>query len=104
LDYPNLRILTSERGILPSGLEIDIFLPDLNLCIELNGPMHYFPIHGQEKLTNIKNKDLIKQIEIQNLGYRLIIIDISLSKNKNQVQATVNSHYENIKDIINSIC
>ena len=44
--FPSLKILTNNRTIIPSRttkkkLEIDIFLPDIRLGIELNGePYH----------------------------------------------------------------
>lgn len=75
--FPNLEVQENVRSILKSKLEIDIFIPSLKLAIELNGPVHYIPMYGQEKLNKVKNKDLLKQAEINQLGFNLIIIDIS---------------------------
>lgn len=47
--------------------KIDIMLVDVNVCIEVDGPSHFQPIWGQEKLEktiasdNIKNGNLISQ-------------------------------------------
>jgi hypothetical protein len=80
-DFPDIKIEQSVRNLLPSGLEIDIFLPELNLAIELNGLTHYFPIYGQEKFLKIQNNDSIKQLEIQQHGINLIVSNITHLKN-----------------------
>ncbi len=56
LTYPNLNIIYNDRTML-SGLELDIYFPDLKLAIELNGPLHYEPIYGQDHLNHIQSKD-----------------------------------------------
>jgi len=33
-------------------LPFDFYLPDLNICIEFDGPHHFLPIFGEEKLKN----------------------------------------------------
>lgn len=77
IHFPNLEIQENYRQLLSNNLEIDIYIPSLKLCIELNGPVHYFPIWGEEKLKSVQNKDIQKQIEIQKLGFNLMVIDIS---------------------------
>lgn len=75
--FPNITVQENVRGVLEAGLEIDILLPDFNLAIELNGPLHYFPIYGQAKLEAIQDRDLRKQVELQTKGFNLVVIDIS---------------------------
>lgn len=76
-DFPNLKILQNSRDFLPSNLEIDILIPEYKLAIELNGPIHYLPIYGDSKLKKVQMADKQKQVEIQNMEYKLLIIDIS---------------------------
>ena len=75
-DFPEINLEENTRSFLPSSLEIDILLPEIKLAIELNGPIHYLPIYGQEKLIFTQNRDIQKQIEIHAAGYALIIINI----------------------------
>ncbi len=76
-DFPALKIIQNDRALLSSGLELDIVIPLLKLAIELNGPVHYFPLFGEQKLAKIQAADISKQIEIQSIGYDLLVIDIS---------------------------
>ena len=52
-NYPNIKIETSNREQL-NGYEIDIWLPELNVGIEYNGPHHFKPVYGE----NIFNKTI----------------------------------------------
>ena len=67
-DFPALGLIQNDRTLLPSGLELDIVIHQVRLAIELNGPMHYFPLFGEQKLTKIQIADLSKQREVQALG------------------------------------
>ncbi len=75
--FPNLEILYNDRNTLPSGLELDIYVPSLKLAFELNGPFHYIPVFGQEKFDKIQNNDYIKLKECQDLGINICVIDVS---------------------------
>lgn len=44
-----------EQNLLNTKLQIDIFLPELNTAIEVDGPSHFLPVWGQESLArNVK--------------------------------------------------
>lgn len=44
-----------EQNLLNTKLQIDIFLPELNTAIEVDGPSHFLPVWGEESLKrNIK--------------------------------------------------
>ena len=77
--YSHLAIEFNNRSIL-NGLELDIYVPSLNLGIELNGPTHYFPIYGEDQLDKRQTNDLIKLQRCLDQGISLHIIDISLIK------------------------
>lgn len=93
-NFPDLEVMENVRNILSDNLEIDIFIPSLKLCIELNGPVHYFPIWGEDKLKNVQNKDIKKQIEIQKLKMNLIVIDISKLTSKKKTIDFLDSYFE----------
>lgn len=44
-----------EQNLLNTKLQIDIFLPQLNTAIEIDGPSHFLPVWGEDSLArNIK--------------------------------------------------
>lgn len=44
-----------EQMLLNTKLQIDLFLPDLNVAIEVDGPSHFLPVWGEDALQrNIK--------------------------------------------------
>jgi hypothetical protein len=79
-NFPELIIIENDRDILPSKLEIDIYIPEIRFGIELNGPTHYLPIFGDENLKKQMDRDAIKVSEAIEQKIRLFIIDISLHK------------------------
>lgn len=76
--YKGLEILFNCKEAIDS--ELDIYIPKLNLAIEINGIFHYKPIYGQEKLSSIKNNDKIKLQVCFEKKIDLVIIDSSLMK------------------------
>ena len=85
-DSPSLTLLENKKNILPSGLEIDIFIESKNLAIELNGPCHYFNIYGEETLHKVQSRDALKQLEIQKSGYQFIILNISTISDRKKLE------------------
>ena len=43
------------------GIECDIAIPDLKIGIEWNGIVHYKPIYGEKKLSDIQERDKRKE-------------------------------------------
>lgn len=76
----NLDILVNTRKIIinpetNTSLELDIYIKDLNLAIEVDGPMHRIPCYGQKRLdAQIKN-DSIKDAQCLINGIKLIRIN-----------------------------
>jgi len=59
--------------IIPAeNLEIDLHIPDLNTIIEVDGPSHFLPIWGEEKLQKQVNADLRKSGALLSRGYAVI--------------------------------
>lgn len=74
-DFPKLNIKTNDRQLLKCGYELDLWIPDIKLGVELNGPTHYLNIYGD--LDKIQHRDSIKQKEMIENNYKLITININ---------------------------
>lgn len=92
-DFPQLVLVQNDRSLLPSGLEIDIFIPSCKLAIELNGPIHYYPLFGESKLRKIQAADVQKQLEIESIGCNLIVVDISAYGYFKKAKAMLEEYY-----------
>lgn len=73
--YPDLPIDFNKKSAI--GSELDIYIPNLNLAIELNGIFHYEPIYGTNKLDQIQNNDKSKSLACHEAKIDLCIIDTS---------------------------
>ena len=56
------------------NLEIDMYLPDLKTIIEVDGPSHFLPIWGEEKLQKQIKADFNKTGLILSKGFAIIRI------------------------------
>ena len=64
-----------KKGLVPNEkLEIDILLPSLKTIIEINGPSHYEPIRGEDKLAKQKQSDAYKYGLLLSTGYCIIVV------------------------------
>ena len=71
--------------VFANNLEVDLFLPEVKTAIEIDGPGHFLPIWGEEKLMKQKIADTAKQGILINNGYviiRIRQIDKSISLTK----------------------
>lgn len=98
-DFPSLKIVANDSTIV--GLELDIFLPELRLAIELNGPFHYEPIYGSDKLERMQRNDKQKQIACNEKGIELLVINTSHIRYLKQEK--IDLVYNDIKSIINQV-
>lgn len=74
--YPNLPIIYNDR-IEMNGMELDIYIPSFRLAFELNGPYHYEPIYGIERLNKAQINDKRKIILCAEKGIEICVIDTS---------------------------
>jgi len=59
--------------IIPAeNLEIDLYIPDLKTIIEVDGPSHFLPIWGEDKLQKQINADLRKSGALLSKGYAVV--------------------------------
>ena len=87
--------------IIPSeNLEIDLYIPELKTIIEVDGPSHFLPIWGEEKLQKQINADLRKSGTLLSKGYVVIRVKSlgqeSLSK-REQIIERIEEALQSIK-------
>ena len=95
--YPNLLVMSNSKSEI--GSELDFYFPSLKLAIEINGILHYEPIYGLEKLTQIQKNDKQKFKACHDGGIELCVIATLdgymkkevLKKYWNQIQALLSS-------------
>lgn len=81
-------LLFNDR--LTIGMELDIFEPTHKIAIELNGPHHYRPIHGELVLSRVQQRDRKRAQLCEQAGIRLHTIDVSRIQTKKQLMQLVN--------------
>jgi very-short-patch-repair endonuclease len=52
-----------------SKMRVDIFLPELGMAIEVDGPTHLFAIHGEEALLKVMQSDAEKNYLLAEAGF-----------------------------------
>ena len=70
VDFSQQKLNSNEK------LEIDLYIPKLKTIIEIDGPSHFFPIWGEEKLQKQIKADLQKSGRILSRGYAIIRVKV----------------------------
>lgn len=65
-------IIHKKHLIEGEKFEIDLFLPDLGIAIEIDGPQHFTPLFGEKHLRNYIKYDSIKNGLLISKGYCII--------------------------------
>lgn len=63
-----------EQSLVNTRLQIDLFLPKLNIAIEVDGPSHFEPVWGDQSLKRNISYDQKKEGLITGKGWHLIRI------------------------------
>jgi uncharacterized Zn-finger protein len=85
--HPQLRFKKSNRK-----MQLDIFIPHINVAIEYQGEQHFFPIYGKNKLKNLKKLDKEKRIACQRKNIVLFYIDYTWKQSKEIVKNILSSY------------
>jgi hypothetical protein len=72
--FPTLEVFENVRNVI-QPLELDAYIPSINLALEYNGAWHYVPICGQEMLDRRIVTDARKVEKLKNLGINFYIAD-----------------------------
>jgi very-short-patch-repair endonuclease len=63
-----------RKGLIEGNFEIDLLLPELNTIIEIDGPQHFQPIFGEERLAETVKMDSIKNGLLIGKGFCIVRI------------------------------
>ena len=81
-------------------LEIDLYIPSLKTIIEVDGPSHFLPIWGEERLQKQMNADLRKSGTLLSKGYvviRVKTVGFESIKRKEDIINQIASHLTKIE-------
>ena len=73
--YPNLIVEYNGKSAI--NAELDIYIKELSLAIEIDGIFHFKPIYGKDKLKRIQILDKKKDEICAELNIALVRIDVS---------------------------
>ena len=88
-----------EQSLLNTKLQIDLFLPTLNVAIEVDGLSHFEPVWGEETLNRNRGYDNKKTGLI--LGKGLVLIRIKQVRDFSKARAQ--SIYDKLKQLLANI-
>lgn len=73
LEEEGYGVIIHARNLIQSqALEVDMFVPDLKTAIEIDGPSHWLPVWGEDKLKKQQSADTAKQGLLLANGYVII--------------------------------
>ncbi len=65
-------VILHKKDLIEGNFEIDLFLPEINTIIEIDGPQHFLPIFGEKRLQDVIKFDSIKNGLLTSKGYCVI--------------------------------
>lgn len=95
LMYEHFQVIFHKKELIPNNkLEVDIFVTDKKTAIEIDGPSHFLPIWGEDKLIKTRASDMQKAGLLNGYGYHLIRIkqvvkNVSAFQSKRAVEQLV---------------
>ena len=66
------EVVMHKKGLIEGNFEIDLLLPEMNTIIEVDGPQHFLPLFGEEKLAETIKMDSIKTGRLISKGFCVI--------------------------------
>tara|TARA_R110000822_G_scaffold15153_1_gene52609 strand:+ start:1117 stop:1890 length:774 start_codon:yes stop_codon:yes gene_type:complete len=74
LEEMGYEVVMHKKGLIEGNFEIDLLLSELNTIIEVDGPQHFLPLFGEDKLAQVTKMDSIKNGLLISKGYCVIRI------------------------------
>ena len=92
-------VIFHMKGLIPAeNLEVDLFVPSLKTAIEIDGPAHFLPIWGEDRLKKQMNADLRKSGSLLSRGFvviRIKTLGFESIKRKEDIIESIENHLKN---------
>lgn len=72
LEEAGYEVEMHKKGLIEGKFEIDLLLPKLNTIIEIDGPQHFLPIFGEDRLADVVKMDGIKNGLLLGKGFCIV--------------------------------
>lgn len=92
-----------EQVLVNTRLQIDLFVPSINLAIEVDGPSHFQPVWGEQSLSRNKSYDSKKEGLILGRGWNLVRIVQTKDYSDSRASLTYQSLIDTIKNNENAL-
>ena len=93
------KVEMHRKIISAENLEVDLYIPELNTIIEVDGPSHFYPIWGRKKKKKQMNADLRKSGALLSKGYAILRVKSCGEESLSEKNRLTNIVLEKIKDI-----
>lgn len=97
-NYPDIKVIPNDN--LAIGYELDLYFPELNFAIEINGIVHFEPIYGDHKLQRTQFNDNQKILLCDEKGIELCIVPNVYRRLTDNIK---NDIWSKIKEILDKI-
>jgi hypothetical protein len=79
-----------------NGWDADVIIEDIKTAILWNGKWHYEKIKKEHSVEQVQNRDKIKLMEIENMGYKSYVIKDLGKANKEFVEKEFKKFIDNL--------
>lgn len=93
LEYHKKNLIPNEK------LEIDLYIPELQTIIEIDGPSHFWPVWGEEKLQKQIKADLHKSGLLLGKGFVIIRLKLLKTVSLSRQEEIAKELIQNLSDI-----
>lgn len=84
LTKAGFNVIMHKSGLIPGEkFEVDLYLPDLLVAIEIDGPQHFLPVYGEESLQRAIKYDTIKNGALIQRGFCILRVKYLMKSSSN---------------------